>query len=59
MVFFLHPFQRKIFRISGKGFLQATCPSCHPSNSVKALTKKILGIVYDAETSSSIPANAD
>ena len=28
-------------RINGKGFLQARCPSCHPTNSVKALTETI------------------
>jgi len=26
-------------RISGTGFLSAACPSCHPTNSVKALKK--------------------
>ena len=29
--------RRKSLRISGSGFLQAECPSCYPTNSVKAL----------------------
>jgi len=27
-------------------FLQASCPSCHPSNSVKALNVNILKVTY-------------
>jgi len=28
----------ELLRITGSGFLQASCPSCHPTNSIKAPT---------------------
>jgi len=33
-------FQEQLLGISGAKFLQAICPSCHPTNSVKALKNK-------------------
>jgi len=37
VIFFLHLFQKKTSGDKWHSFLQARCPSCHPTNSVKAL----------------------
>ena len=38
LVFFLQLFQKRTFRINAETFMCQICPSCHPTNSVKALT---------------------